>query len=117
MKSFIGAFNVLSRVIPGCSTLLINLDDAVAGRESKESIQWTVDLHYSFHQAQAALLQTCTIILPRPGDQLWIVTDGAVRTPGIVATLYLSCVGKLHLAEFFSAKNYKVLRRGNYRAT
>ena len=32
------------------------------------------------------------------------VTDGAVRTPGIGATLYLSRAGKLHLAGFFSAK-------------
>lgn len=71
----------------------------------------------SFHQAQAALSQTRTITLPRPGDQLWIVTDGAVRTPGIVVTLYLSCAGKLHLAGFFCAKNCKVLRRGSYRAT
>lgn len=117
MKSFIGAFKVLSRAIPGFSTLLINLGDAVAGRESKEVIQWTVDLHSSFHQAQAALSQTLTITLPIPGDQLWIVTDGAVLTPGIVATLYLSCAGKLHLAGFLSAKNCKVLRRGSYRAT
>ena len=86
MRSFIGAFKVLSRVIPGCSTLLAKLDDTVAGRESNEPIQWTDDLRTSFRNAQAALSTTHTISLPRPGDQLWIVTDGAVRKPGIGAT-------------------------------
>ena len=64
MRSFIGAFNVLSRVIPGCSTLLAKLDDTVAGRESNEMIQWTDDLRTSFRNAQAALSTTHTISLP-----------------------------------------------------
>ena len=104
MRSFIGAFKVLSRVIPGCSTLLAKLDDTVAGRESNEPIQWTDDLRTSFRNAQATLSTTHTISLPRPGDQLWIVTDGAVRKPGIGATLYVTRDGKLRLAGFFSAK-------------
>ena len=104
MRSFIGAFKVLSRVIPGCSTLLAKLDDTVAGRESNEPIQWTDDLRTSFRNAQAALSTTHTISLPRPDDQLWIVTDGAVRKPGIGATLYVTRDGKLRLAGFFSAK-------------
>jgi len=104
MQSFIGALKVLSRVIPGCSTLLAKLDDTVAGRESKETIQWTDDLRTSFCNAQAALSTAHTISLPRPGDQLWIVTDGAVRKPGIGATLYVTRDGKLRLAGFFSAK-------------
>ncbi|KAL9978907.1 hypothetical protein ACROYT_G016491 [Oculina patagonica] len=89
MRSFIGAFKVFSRVIPGCSTLLAKLDDTVAGRESNETIQWTDDLTASFHNAQTALSNTRTISLPRPVDQLWIVTDGD---------------GKLRVAGFFSAK-------------
>ena len=104
MRSFIGAFKVLSRVIPGCSTLLAKLDDTVAGRESKETIPWTDDLRTSFRNAQAALSTAHTISLPRPGDQLWIVTDGAVRSSGIGATLYVTRDGKLRLAGFFSAK-------------
>ena len=79
MRSFIGAYKVLSRVIPGCSSLLAQLDDTVAGRESKEAIQWTDDLRTSFHNALEALSTARTISLPKPSDQLWIVTDGAVR--------------------------------------
>ena len=33
MKSFIGAFMVLSRFIPGCSSLIAPLDNTIAGRE------------------------------------------------------------------------------------
>ena len=35
---------------------------------------------------------------------MWIITDGAVKTPGIGATLYLTRNNKLQLAVFFSAK-------------
>ena len=101
MRSSIGAFKVLSRVIPGRSSLLAKLDDAVAGRESKESIQWSDDLPASFRKAQAALSAARTISLPIPSDQLWIVTDGALRNPGIGATLYVTRNDKLRLAGFF----------------
>jgi hypothetical protein len=73
---------VLSRVIPGCSSLLSKLDDAVASRQSKEQIQWTDELHTVFCRAQAALSAARTITLPKPEDQIWIVTDGAIRSPG-----------------------------------
>lgn len=77
-RSLIGAFKVLSRVIPGCSTLLAKLDDTFAGRKSRETIQWTDDLRATFHKAQAALSTAHTISLPIPSDQLWMVTDGAL---------------------------------------
>ena len=35
---------------------------------------------------------------------MWIITDGAVKTPGIDATLYVTRNNKLQLAAFFSAK-------------
>lgn len=104
MKSFIGAYKVLSRVIPRCSSLIAPLDDAIAGRPSTEAITWNENLLQAFDTAKKALSTSRTITLPRPSDQLWIVTDGAVRKPGIAATLYLTRDDKLHLAGFFSAK-------------
>jgi hypothetical protein len=83
LRSFIGAFKVLSRVIPGCSAVLSKLDEAAAARQSKDKLLWTDELHASFAKAQAALSTARTITLPRPDDQLWIVTDGAFRNPGI----------------------------------
>lgn len=104
MKSFIGAYKVLARVIPGCSSLLAPLDDAIAGHQSTEVITWTNELHEAFDTAKKALSTSRRITLPQPNDQLWIVTDGAVRKPGIAATLYVTRSGKLSLAGFFSAK-------------
>lgn len=83
MRSFIGAYKVLARVIPKCSTFLAPLDDAVAGLQSNEVITWTDDLRAAFHEARHALSTNRTITFPRPDDLLWIVTDGAVRKPGI----------------------------------
>ena len=59
-----------------------------AGRTSQEDILWTDDLQAAFVHAQRALNTNRAITLPQPDDQLWIVTDGAVRKPGIAATLY-----------------------------
>ena len=104
LKSFIGAYKVLARVIPQCTSLLSPLDTNVAGRQSHERINWSDDLLTSFHRAPSALSASRSISLPRPDDQLWIITDGAVKTPGIGATLYVTRNNKLQLAGFFSAK-------------
>ena len=104
MRSFIGAYKVLARVLPNCSRFMAPLDDIVAGRQSNEAISWSDDLRAAFKEAQLALSSNRTITLPKPDDLLWIVTDGAVRTPGIGATLYVTRGDKLHLAGFFSAK-------------
>ena len=92
LRSFIGAFKVLARVVPGCSALLAPLDDAyaIAGRDSKDLVPWNDDLMHAFQFAQKSLTNNKTIHLPRPDDTLLIVTDGAVRKPGIGATLYIS---------------------------
>ena len=103
LRSFIGAFKVLSRVIKGTASILAQLDDAVAGMESKSKINWTDDLQHSFQLAQKSLSSNHTITLPRPADQLWIVTDGAQKF-GLGATLYITRGSSLLLAGFFSAK-------------
>ena len=91
-------------MIPHCSSLLSPLDDAIAGRTSQEDILWTDDLQAAFVHAQRALNTNTAITLPQPDDQLWIVTDGAVRKPGIAATLYTMRKEKLAAAGFYSAK-------------
>ena len=39
MKSFLGAYKVLSRVIPECSHIFSHLEDVVAGREFLMNIE------------------------------------------------------------------------------
>ena len=104
MRSFIGAFKILSRVLPHCAHLISPLDNSIAGKQSQDHIDWTDDLRDAFKTAQRALSQNRSVILPKPDDQLWIVTDGATKTGGLGATLYATRDGKLRLAGFFSAK-------------
>ncbi|XP_041374771.1 uncharacterized protein LOC121387650 [Gigantopelta aegis] len=104
LRSFIGAYKILARVIPGCSKILAPFDDIVAGRQSKDEIVWSNDLHDAFSHAQTMLSSNKAIVLPNPKDQLWIVTDGAVKDPGIGATLYVTRHNQPRVAGFFSAK-------------
>ena len=104
LRSFIGAYKVLARVIPQCSSLITPLDDIIAGCQSQDKIIWSDDTHAKFTSAQHALSSNKCITLPRPSDVLWIVTDGAVKNRGIGATMYAVRDGKPHLAGFFSAK-------------
>ncbi len=110
LRSFIGAFKVLSRVLKGYSDLLHPLDQAVAGKQSKDKVVWTEPLSDSFRAAQAALKDTKTIVVPRPEDQLWLSTDASPKRGGIGATLYALRGGSLRLAGFFNArlKNHQV---------
>ena len=48
LRSFIGTYKVLSRVIKGCSNILAPLDRYVAGRGSAERLTWTEDLQNVF---------------------------------------------------------------------
>jgi hypothetical protein len=104
LRSFIGAYKVLARVLPQCACMIGPLDDVVAGQSSSTTIQWTDDLLKLFKIAQMALSNNKVITLPRSEDQLWIVTDGAVKNRGIGATLYVVRDDKPSLAGFFSAK-------------
>ena len=104
LRSFIGAYKVLSRVLQGYSEKMHPLEQAVAGRQSQELVEWTDSLLTSFHSAQRALSDCKAITLPRPTDVLWIITDGAVNPGGLGATLYVLRDSKLLLAGFFSAR-------------
>ena len=45
-----------------------------------------------------------SIVIPKPSDHLWIVTDGSTKEYGLGATLYITREGQTRLAGFFSAK-------------
>ena len=104
MGSFIGAYKVLSHVIPGCSVYLAPLDDTTAGSQSQEPIYWTDELRGSFSKAQRGLSTCRMITLHKPDNHVWIATNGAVRKPDIRATLYVMRIATSSLAGFFSAK-------------
>jgi hypothetical protein len=104
MWSFIGAYKVLARVIPNCADIVAPLDNVLSGKSSNDKIEWTDHLRDAFMKAQKFLSSNKPITLPKPDDQLWIVTDGAVKNHGIGATLYVSRNDKICVAGFFSSK-------------
>ena len=104
LRSFVGAYKVLSRVLKGYAQLLQPFEQVTAGRQSHEKIQWNEHLMHAFQHAQQALKESKVITLPRPDDSIWIVTDGSVKNCGIGATYYVSRDSKLFLAGFFNAK-------------
>ena len=104
MHSFIGAYKVLSRVLPHCSQLVDPLESSLADLQSHDHIQWDDNLRQKFTAAQDALHTHKSIVLPQASDQLWIVTDGSVTRRGLGATLYVTRQDRLLLAGFFSSK-------------
>ena len=96
---------MLSRVIEGSAALLDPLERITAGNQSNSLVVWSETLLTSLKTAQKALSSNKTIFIPKPDDQLWIVTDGSVKMHGLGATLYALRDDQLLLAGFFSAKS------------
>ena len=105
LRSFVGAYKVLSRVLPGCATKVASFDSMTGSRPSSEKLTWSDEAVLEFKAAQAYLSKSRTITMPRRTDKLWIVTDAATRSPGLGATLYLGReANNFKIGGFFSAK-------------
>ena len=104
LRSFIGAYKVLSRVLRGYAMLLDPLEKLTCGKQSRDKVEWSDTSLQSFTEAQKALSQCKTITLPKPEDTLWVVTDASVGKGGLAATLYACRDGQICLAGFFNAK-------------
>ncbi len=85
LRSFIGAYKVLSRVLKGYSDLLHPLDATVAGRESKDKIVWNDELLHSFKEAQSALSE-CFIQITHSNYSFKLLIQSSVST-----FLYVAC--------------------------
>ena len=104
LKSYIGAYRFLSKVLPRYANALAPLEEAIKGKSGNEKIQWSSSLSNTFKRAQESLSNAKTLTVPIPSDTLWIVTDAAVRPSAVGATLYTVREGKPLLAGFFNAK-------------
>ena len=102
MRSFLGAYKVLARVIPHASSYLSPLDKMTHGKKSSDKLDWSEESSLAFQRAQAHLKNSKSITLPKEEDQLWIVTDGASSTKGLGAVLYAQKDNGLNIAGFFS---------------
>ena len=104
LRSYIGSFKFLSRVISSYSDVLSPLDEIAAGRKSTEKITWTDSMINAFRLSQKQISSASIILLPRPDDQLQIITDASQSKSGIAATLYVIRHGKASVGGFFNAK-------------
>jgi hypothetical protein len=75
---------------------------AIAGKSSRDIINWDESLSLAFKCAQSALNNCKTITLPHHSDILWIVTDASRL--GIGATSYCLRDRNLQLGGSFNAK-------------
>ena len=105
LKSFIGAYRFLSRVIKAYASLLSPLDDMLSGKSSGSTkLTWSDERVADFKKAQDALRSPKAISVPRPDDTLWIITDAALNPTAIAATLYAIRGKETLLAGFYNAK-------------
>ena len=88
LRSFVGTYSIFSRVLRGYAGLLDPLDMATVGKISSKKIVWSDELLHAFMAAQNALKDRKTIVICRPDDLLWIITDGSVKNKGIAVTMY-----------------------------
>ena len=107
LQSFIGASMVLARVIPQSTKYMFPPEVAIAGHSPGSTLTASPDLRDAFSAARQGLSTHETITIPTIDHQLWIITDGAVREPGIGATLHVTRDEHAHVAGFFSAKLHK----------
>lgn len=103
LRSCIGSFKFLGKVLPAYSDVIHPLEAVVGGRPSKEKIVWTDELLEHFKSAQKHLSEAKCITIPRADDELRIVTDASVSKRGLAATLFCIRDGKPLLAAFFNA--------------
>ena len=104
LRSYIGSFKFLSKVMKSYSDIMSPLEEVVAGKKSSEKIHWTESLINAFRYSQQQLSNTKTLTLPKRSDQLQIVTDAASSKGGIAATLYVIRNGKPYVSGFFNSK-------------
>lgn len=101
MRSFIGSYKILARVLKGAAIILDPLEVSTVGAESgRTKIQWTDELLQAFHAAQALLKTNKAIRLPHSEDVLWLVTDGATTCQGLGATLSIQQEGHRSSTDF-----------------
>ena len=91
LRSYLGAYKILARVIPDCAKFLQPLEQLTHGKKSADKIEWNDSSIDAFKRSQDHLQSSRVISLPKENDQLWVVTDGA----SLLLLTYLSSYIKL----------------------
>lgn len=104
MRSYLGSYKFLCRVLKDYAVLLDPLEAAIAGKDGKVKISWSDELSAAFKKSQESLRDNKAVTLPVSSDILWIVTDGSLKNKAVGATLYIVRNGVTKLGGFFSSK-------------
>ena len=106
LRSYLGAYKVISRCLKHCSQFLAPLESLSAGKGSSDLVVWDESSIEIFQSSQKHLRDCAAISIPSPSDKLWLVTDASSANSGIAATLLsTSQVDKApKICSFFSAK-------------
>ena len=101
LRSYVGAYKSISKVLPAYSAKLSPLDQVCAGAKSLDKISWSDDLLNSFDDAKAHLKDAQVLTLPRRDDQLQIICDASKS--GLASALYI-IRDKPYLAGIFNVQ-------------
>ena len=104
MRSYIGLYKVFFKAHPSQASILGPLEDACAGKQSKDSIEWTQELKQSFEYSKKQIVNIRPRTIPLPTDLLVINKDAATSTNGIGMILWTVRNKEWHLAECYSFK-------------
>ena len=103
LRSFIGSYKALAKVLPRHSDHLHVFDKLCASNiPATDRVEWTDELLKLFQLAKDHLDSAKTLTLPKENDSLQIVTDAS--GVGLAATLFTIRNGKAHLSGLFNAK-------------
>ena len=106
LRSFLGAYKVVSRVLKRCSQYLAPLESLSAGKQSSDKVCWDETSKAAFQNAQSHLKNCAPITIPSPDHHLWIITDACSSKSGIASTLVATEQSNSNpkLSSFYSAK-------------
>ena len=105
LKSYIGAFRFLARVVKDYASLLQPLEGMISGQRSPNAkVEWSDSQLTAFRKAQSSLKGAKSVVLPQLDDVLQIITDAAVQPTAIGAVMYAIRQGRPLLAGFYNAR-------------
>ena len=88
LRSWLGLYKTMMPSAPNLTLMLDPFDKIVAGKDSKDSIEWDATSKMAFIKAKEAIDSMQTLYLPSPDDQLLLVVDAAKTKPGLGHILY-----------------------------
>ena len=88
LRSWLGLYKTMMPAAPNLTLMLDSFDKIVAGKDSKDIIEWDASSKMAFVKAKESIDSLQTLYLPSPDDQLLLVVDAAKTKPGLGHILY-----------------------------